>query len=150
MEEIVTGILNKYPKNSRENLIPVLQEIQNEAGYISNEILVLVGRYLQIPLNQVYGVATFYDEFRFLRKGTYHIKVCDGTACHISQPSGLLSEIEKIIFLKPGQTSRDGKFSLEVVSCLGACSKAAVLSINDTFYSNITPEYLQRLLTALQ
>jgi NADH-quinone oxidoreductase E subunit len=148
MEDVIDGILVKYPLNSKENLIPILQEIQKEQGYLSGDSLLFVSKHLNVPINQIFGVATFYDQFHFQKKGSFHIQVCEGTTCHVNQSSALLSEIEKTLKIKAGQTTRDGKFSIEVVSCLGACSQSPVMCINGNYYSQLSKDSLTKILTS--
>jgi NADH-quinone oxidoreductase E subunit len=146
MEEHIEIILRKYPQGKKEFLIPLLQEIQHETGHLSDQSIGEVSKYTNIPLNKIYGVASFYDQFRFVKKGRYHIQVCKGTACHVYRSTMLLTEVEKILQLKAGQTTRDGSFSLEIVSCLGACANAPVIAINGNAHGNLTLEELQKIL----
>jgi len=150
MEETIERILKKYPAGKKETLISLLQDIQHEAGHLSDDTLHEVGRYLNIPLNKIYGVATFYDQFRFMKKGNWHVQICRGTACHFYRSSLFRAEIEKILQVRAGQTSKDGKFSLEVVNCLGACSNASVMIINGKPYGNLTMDHLQKILSGIQ
>jgi NADH-quinone oxidoreductase E subunit len=149
MEKVICRVLSKYPVNARENLLPILQEIQKACGHLSDQSLEMVGKHLNLPSNKLYGVATFYDEFRFVKQGEKHIKVCQGTSCHVEQSAAILSRIESVLKIKTGQTRKDGKFSIELVSCLGACSKAPVISINGSYYSGLTTEKLDKLLASL-
>jgi NADH:ubiquinone oxidoreductase subunit E len=142
-------VLLKYPVNNRVSLLPILQEIQREYGHLSEKMLEMVGKHLNIPLNKIYGVATFYDEFRFVKQGETHIKVCQGTSCHVDQSAAILSRIESILKVRAGQTRKDGKFSIEQVSCLGSCSKSPVISINGNYFSGLTSEKLDKLLSSL-
>ncbi|HOW30118.1 MAG TPA: NAD(P)H-dependent oxidoreductase subunit E [Bacteroidales bacterium] len=128
-------ICSRYKKGSREALLPLLQEIQEEAGYLSEEAVVAVGRYVGLPSSKVYGISTFYDHFRFMPKGRYHLQVCGGTTCHIEGAVSLLREIEKLLKIRDGQVTRDGMFSLQVVNCMGACSKAPIIAINGEFHT---------------
>ena len=149
MEEVIDGILGKYPLNNKENLILILQEVQKEIGHLSSDSLLYVSKHLNLPLNRIYGVATFYDQFHFQKRGLFHIRVCEGTACHIYRSASLLNQIEKLLKIKAGQTTRDGKFSIELVSCLGACAKSPVMNINGNLYSEITKENLTKTLSSL-
>lgn len=142
-------ILEKYSKE-RENLIPILQEIQEREGYLSEEAIVNVGEYLNLPASKVYGVATFYNQFRFQPKGKYHIQICRGTACHVLGSATVLEELQKILKIKNNETTKDGKFSIEVVACMGACGLAPVISINGEFYGKITKESLTNLIKNLE
>jgi NADH-quinone oxidoreductase subunit E len=150
MEEAIERILRKYSSGKRENLLPLLQEIQHEEGHLSDYSIQEVSRYMNIPLNKIYGVATFYDQFRFGKKGQFHIQICHGTTCHIYRSMRFQSEIEKILQVKAGHTTKDGKFSLEVVNCLGACSKAPVMLINGKAHNNLTIEQLQKILSRVK
>ena len=149
MKELLENILDRYPANKKEALLPVLQEIQKEQGYLTEEILHEVGRHLNMPPNKVYAVASFYDQFRFRPNGLFHIRLCRGTACHLYGSSTYLGELEKQLKVKQGGTSRDKRYSLEVVNCMGACESAPVLRINDIFYSHVTPDELIRIIHSL-
>ena len=150
MEELIEKIIQKYPFGRKDSLIPILQEIQREAGHLSDTSIQAVGKYMNIPLNKIYGIATFYDQFSFEKKGRYHIQICQGTGCHLKRSSLFLSEIEKTLQVKAGQTTKDGKISLEVVNCLGACCNGPVVSINGTFHGNLTIERLQKQLIKIK
>jgi NADH-quinone oxidoreductase E subunit len=150
MEETIEKILRKYPAGKKDSLIPLLQDIQRESGHLSDSSILEVSRYMNIPLNKIYGVASFYDQFRFGNKGRYHIQICHGTACHLYRSSTFQSEIEKILQVKAGQTTKDGKFSLEVVNCLGACGNAPVMVMNGTAYGNLTLNRLQKIISRIK
>jgi NADH-quinone oxidoreductase E subunit len=150
MKEILEKILVRYTVNKKDSLLPILQEIQKENGYLTEELLADVGHYLNMPLNKVFGVAAFYDQFRFRPLGKYHIRLCRGTACHLHGSSTYLAELEKQLKVKSGSTSRDKKYSLETVNCMGACESAPVLRVNDTFYPHVTPEELTRIIHLLK
>ncbi len=149
MENRIGLLLEKYSHSRRDSLIPILQDIQEEVGYLSEEAIVLVGRHLDMPTSKIYGMATFYNQFRFEQKGTYHIEVCHGTACHLLGAVPIIDIIEKKLKIKAGQTSRNGKYSLDVVPCIGACSQAPVISINGEFYSKLTTDKLKQILVDL-
>ncbi|NTW32454.1 MAG: NADH-quinone oxidoreductase subunit NuoE [Bacteroidetes bacterium] len=138
--EKIKEILDSYTGSKRNNLIPLLQDIQDQYGYLSETSVVEVGRLLKMPVSKIYGVATFYNQFRFIPKGKYNIMVCRGTACHVLGSSTVLKELEKTLKIKAGQTTRDGLFSIEVVACIGACGLAPVISVNGEFYAKITSE----------
>lgn len=149
MENRIEELLEKHSHSRRGSLIPILQEIQEEVGYLSEEAIVLVGRHLEMPTSKIYGLATFYNQFRFEPQGDFHIQVCHGTACHMFGAVSIADIIEKKLKIKAGQTSRNGKFSLEVVPCIGACAQSPVISINGEFYSNLTVEKLKNILSEL-
>ncbi|HDJ34534.1 MAG TPA: NADH-quinone oxidoreductase subunit NuoE [Bacteroidetes bacterium] len=146
----VKEILREYPKNGRSNLIPILQEIQERQGYLSREAVKEVGEYLSLPASKIFGVATFYNQFRFEPRGKYHIQVCRGTACHVLGSATVLEELEKTLKIKPGQTTRDGLFSLEVVACIGACGLAPVISINGEFHARVTAASIHQTIEQLK
>ena len=150
MNEILEKILFKHPVSKKDALLPILQEIQKEQGYLTEELLAEVGSYLNMPANKVYGVAAFYDQFRFRPLGRFHIQLCRGTACHLHGSTTYLGELEKQLKVKAGSTSRDRRFSLEISNCMGACESAPVLRVNDTFYPHTTPEELTRIIRTLK
>lgn len=138
MRKSTESILEKYDDCKRDSLISLLQEIQESEGYLSEEAIVKTGKKLKIPTSKIYGVATFYNQFRFEPTGKYHVMVCRGTACHVLGSLTVLQEIEKVLKIKAGQTTRDGLFSIEIVACMGACGLAPVINVNGTFYANVT------------
>lgn len=146
MKTNIDIILEKYENVGRDNLIPLLQEIQEKEGYISEEAIVKTGKKLNLPTSKIYGVATFYNQFRFEPIGKYHIQVCRGTACHVLGSATVLQELESMLKIKAGQTTRDGLFSIEVVACIGACGLAPVISINGEFYANVTSEKIKEII----
>ncbi len=136
-------IFQDYQNASADDLIPILQDIQAEEGYLSETSVREVSDFLKLPSSRIFGVATFYNQFRFLPIGKYHISVCRGTACHVLGSATVLQELEKILKIKAGQTTRDGLFSIEVVACIGACGLAPVISINGEFYAKVTKNSLK-------
>ncbi len=143
---IVESVLEKHPRAGRDALIPILQEVQEGQGYLSRESIARIGRHLNLPAAKIYGVATFYNQFRFQPKGRYHFMVCRGTACHVKGSARALEMAQKILKLKPGQTSRDGLLSLEVVACMGACGLSPVVNLNGEFYAKVTPQKLVKVI----
>ena len=138
--------MERYKGAGRDALIPVLQEVQEQHGYLSRAAVCRIGRHLRLPASKVYGVATFYNQFRFQPKGKYHITLCRGTACHVKGSGKLLESVTRILKLKPGQTARDKMFSLEVVACMGACGLSPVLNINGEFFAKVTPRKLATII----
>lgn len=134
----IDEILKKYRIPKREYLIPILQEVQEEQGYLSREAVVKIGRSLDLPVSKIYGVATFYNQFRFQPRGRYHILICRGTACHVKNSAAVLKALQRELKIEPGETTRDGRFSLEVVACIGACGLAPVISVNGKFHANLS------------
>ena len=139
-------ILAKYKGSGRDSLIPLLQEVQEVEGYISRERVKEIGELLNLPTGKIYGVATFYNQFRFSAQGKYHIQVCRGTACHVKGSANVLQALESEIGIEAGNTDRDGLFSLEVVACIGACGLAPVISVNGRFHAGVTPEEIPEII----
>jgi NADH-quinone oxidoreductase subunit E len=146
MKTEINNILNKYPIGAQENLIPILQDIQDNEGFLSKDSVVDVGNYLAMPTSKIFGVATFYNQFRFNPLGKFHIQVCRGTACHVLGSLTVLETIEKYLGIKAGNTSRDGFFSIEEVACLGACGLAPVISVNGNFHAKVNSESIKEIL----
>jgi NADH-quinone oxidoreductase subunit E len=143
-------LLKEFPGAGRDSLIPVLQRIQDEFGYLSEESVNMIAKYLKLPASKVYGMATFYNQFRFIPRGKYHIKVCDGTSCHLEGAGTILKEMKKLLGISDGETTRDGFFSLEVLSCIGACNSGPVISVNDEYFTHLTREKLKGIITSLR
>jgi NADH:ubiquinone oxidoreductase subunit E len=142
----IEGILSEYPHAKRDDLIPILQKVQEADGFLSREAVISIGEHLNLPVSKIYGVATFYNQFRFQPKGKYHFMVCRGTACHVKGSLKNLEMVMKLLNLKPGQTSRDRLFSLEVVACMGACGLAPVVNVNGEFYAKVTQRKLASII----
>ncbi len=145
-DSLIQDILNKHPDASRDALIPILQEVQDAEGYLSKDTMMQIGKALNLPVSKIYGVATFYNQFRFSPVGKYHIQICRGTACHVKGSSKILSALTHELNVEPGETTRDGLFSLEVVACIGACGLAPVISINGEFFADMSPEKVRKLI----
>ncbi len=143
-------IVGRFPAGRRDALIPLLQAVQDAHGYVSRDALVRIGRHLCLPASKVYGVATFYNQFRFQPLGRFHVQVCRGTACHVKRSLQTLEAIQRTLHIKPGETTRDGLFSLEVVACLGACGLAPVMAVNGEFHAGATSDRVARVLKALR
>ncbi|MBQ2690895.1 MAG: NAD(P)H-dependent oxidoreductase subunit E [Clostridia bacterium] len=133
------------------SLIPIMQDIQAEYRYLPPELLVYIAKKLGINEAKAYGVATFYENFSFDPKGKYIIKVCDGTACHVRKSTAILDRIYSDLGLsKEKNTTDDMLFTVETVSCLGACGLAPVMMVNDTVYPSMTPDAATELLKKLR
>ena len=141
----LAGILSQFNRD-RGNLIPILQQVQQEFGYLPQEAMQLVADFLHISNSTVYSVSTFYTQFKFTPSGKNIIRVCRGTACHVRGVAKILSEIEKQLGIKPGETTGDLKYSLETVACIGACALAPVTVINDNVYGRITTDKIAQIL----
>lgn len=145
-DEIIAG----YGTESRW-LIPIIQDVQNEYRYLPPELLTYIAGKLHITEAKAYSVATFYENFSFEKKGRYVIKVCDGTACHVRKSTGILERLNQELGLSSGKhTTDDMMFTVETVSCLGACGLAPVLTVNDEVHPSMTPDRVTELIRELR
>src|SRR6056297_1969635 len=145
MSKHVDLVLEKYPNAARDALIPILQDVQDAEGFISKEAVEKVGKYLKLPASKIFGVATFYNQFRFTPLGKYHIEICRGTACHVKGSGNILEEFQRQLNIMPGETDRDGIFSLEVVACIGACGLAPAITINGEVFAKVTRDEVKKI-----
>jgi NADH-quinone oxidoreductase subunit E len=147
-EKGIEDIFQKYQFYSirDEALMPILQDIQDKFHYIPEECLREVSQRLEIPLNRVYAIATFYNAFSLEPKGKYIIQVCMGTACHVRGAPEIVEEAERILKIKRGHTTRDMKFSLETVNCLGACALGPIMVINGEYHGHLSPDKVKGIL----
>ncbi len=142
----IETVIERFPQAGRDTLIPILQAVQSEEGYLSEAAVARISRHLGIPASKVYGVATFYNQFRFQPKGRYHVLVCRGTACHVKGSAKVLEAITRHLKIEPGKTTRDKMFSLETVACMGACALSPVICVNEDFYAKVSPAKVIKLL----
>lgn len=142
----VQAVLAERGELSREQLIPVLQEIQLREGYLSREAMMEVAAALRTPVSRVYGVATFYNQFRFAPLGEHVLEVCRGTACHVKQSLTLAQHLQRRLKLSAEGNSPDGRFSVVTVACMGACSIAPVIKLDGEFHGHLTLDKLNALL----
>jgi len=136
--QAVAAILGRHSREKR-NLIPLLQEVQTRLGYLPRKSLREIADFLSIPDVEVWGVATFYNQFRFVPLGRCHTTVCMGTACHLAGGRLILEALERELDIKVGETAKDGNFSLERVACIGCCMLAPVVAIKDRIHPRMTP-----------
>ena len=126
--------------------MPVLQEAQEIFGYLPIEVQDFIAEELDIPITDVYGVATFYSQFSLKPKGKYRIGVCLGTACYVKGAQKVLDELSKVLNIDVGATTEDGTFTLEATRCLGACGLAPVIMINDDVYGRLEPDDIPEII----
>ena len=143
-------IFEYYQPNDRSTLIPLLQEVQTIYGYLPENALRDISNFVKVPLSRVYGVATFYNQFRLMPLGENIIRVCRGTACHVKNSANILFALESELGVIAGHTTRDKKFTLEVVNCIGACSIAPVILVNDDYHGRITVKDIPKILKKYQ
>ena len=142
-------ILDEF-KGQKGAVIPILQRTQDVYGYLPKPILAAISRKTQIPLNRLYGVATFYAQFHLHRRGRHLVRVCDGTACHVRGAGKNIDAVSKSLSLAPGQTSPDYKYTLEIVYCLGSCGLSPVAVVDDKVFGRLAPEALVQRLDKLE
>lgn len=131
-------------------LIPILQGIQNEFGYLRVDTLEEASRELKIPLAEIFGVATFYAQFHLKPRGRNIIRVCRGTACHVRGSLKIMEKVKDLLHVEENGTTEDLRFTLEPVACLGACGLAPVVMINDETFGRLTPDSVQSVLDKFQ
>jgi len=145
MGEQLLPILAPY-RGRRGALIPVLQKVQEEIGYLPEEAVSEIAYFLAVSESEVYGVASFYAQFRFIRQGEHTVKVCQGTACHVRGGRRILETMERELGIQPGETTEDYKFSLERVACFGSCALAPVMVVDKTVYGKMTTAKARQVL----
>jgi NADH-quinone oxidoreductase subunit E len=146
MEKSIEDILVKYPRGDRGFLIPILQEVQESHGYISPQAVDEIGAFTGVSLGEIFGVASFYAQFRFTKPGEHTIKVCLGTACHVRGGDRILEYMEHQLQIKPGETTPDGQFSLERVACFGCCALAPVVMVDKDVHGRMSSTKARKLL----
>ena len=145
-EAAIEAVLAKHTGEHRDSLIPVLQEMQERIGYLSVNAVHHIANHLDLPASKVFGVATFYNQFRFKPRGKHHVQVCRGTACHVKGSAATLDAVRQELGIETGETTRDGEYSLEVVACIGACGLAPLVCVDDSFHAEMTPKKARALI----
>ena len=133
-------------KDEKGALMPVLQEAQEIYGYLPIEVQQIISQDMGIPMEEIFGVATFYSQFALTPKGQYKISVCLGTACYVKGSGKLMEKLEELLKIKPGEISNDLQFSLDATRCIGACGLAPVLTIGEDVYGRLEPNQLEGIL----
>ncbi|MFZ7112381.1 MAG: NAD(P)H-dependent oxidoreductase subunit E [Desulfatiglandales bacterium] len=141
----INQIINKH-EGKAKNLIHVLMELQHENHWIPKDVLEKVSEKLGVPLNRVMQVATFYKTFSLVPQGRHEVHVCMGTGCHVRGAQQILDKVQQLIGIRPGETNPDGKFSLEVGSCLGCCSLGPEIVVDGRHHSKITSDKVEEVL----
>jgi len=140
-----TAYLGKFEKKPG-SLIPVLQATQQVFGHLPEPVMEKIASHIDVPLTRVYGVATFYSQFRFEPLGKYVVKVCHGTACHVNGSVNISRAMQEELAVEEGQTTEDGLVTFERVACLGCCSLAPVIMVNETVYGKLTPDKVRKII----
>jgi NADH-quinone oxidoreductase subunit E len=146
MDEKVTAIINKY-NGDRGQLVSILQDIQTEHFYLPKELLIQVSETMAIPASRVYDVATFFRAFSLEPRGKHLINVCLGTACHVRGAARVLEKIELSLATKRGETTKDRKFTLETVNCMGCCAVGPAVKIDGEYFGQMSTDRVAPLLT---
>ena len=150
MTEDIDKILKKYKQGRREDLIPLLQEIQLSEGYLSEEAIVKVGSHIGLSTTKIFGLATFYDQFKFIPAGKIHFKICHGTSCFMNGSQAVVDKFREELKTAPGQTSRSGNFSFELVTCMGGCYHGPVIMVNGEYQIHVRQEQVPDLIRKLK
>ena len=143
--EVVHQIVEKYDRRPSA-LIAIMQDIQKSQGYLPKEALHLVAKEVQVPLSRLYALATFYKAFSLTPRGRHTIHVCTGTACHVRGAEKLMDKLERDLGIEAGQTTEDGRFTLEGVRCVGCCGLAPVVVVGEHFHGKLTQKDLDQVL----
>ena len=146
IKEQLDDTLSRYTGDKSE-LIPILQEAQERFGYLPEEVMVGIAKFLQLSPATVYGVATFYAQFKFVPTGRRMVKVCRGTACHVRGAARILSEVEKRLGIKPGESTGDLEYNLETIACFGSCALAPVIVVDNSVYGRMTTKKVGEILS---
>ena len=149
LKEETIEIAEKYTQD-KENLIPILNEIQEKYGYIPKTSQLEISNYLNMPMAEIFGVITFYSRFTLEPKGKYNISVCLGTACFVKGSGRLLDRLKDRLKIDEGNTTEDGKFSIDTTRCVGACGIAPVFTVNNEVYGHATVKKLDEVLDKLE
>ena len=145
MDERLKAILSGY-KGKKDELIPILQQVQEKLGYLSEDALLEIAKFVSVPESRVYAVATFYAQFRFAPIGRKHMKICRGTACHVRGAPRILEEVKKQLDINEGETTSDLEYSLETVACIGACGLAPNMVVNKKTHGHLTVKKVSGIL----
>ncbi|MDY6907229.1 MAG: NAD(P)H-dependent oxidoreductase subunit E [Chloroflexota bacterium] len=141
----VLALVGKY-SGSRDDLVSILQDIQAEYHYLPEDALRVVAQQLDLPLIQVYGVATFFKAFSLTPRGEHMVSVCMGTACHVRRAPAVLDEIKRRLGIEPGETTEDMRYTLETVNCLGACALGPIVVVDGSYHGQMSPGKVKKVL----
>lgn len=143
--EKVEAIIRNY-SGSRDSLISILHDVQSDYGYLPEDALRVVAKQLDLPLIQVYGVATFFKAFSLKPRGQHIVSVCLGTACHVRGAPAVLDEVKRELGIEPGATTQDMRFTLETVNCLGCCALGPIMVVDGKYHGDLSPGKVRKIL----
>ena len=146
MQKKIEKIMKPY-EEEKGSLIPILQAVQKEYGFISEEAVASIAKGIKLSEHEIYGVATFYAQFRFTKPGDHLIKVCLGTACHVKGGERIMDMAEKSLNIRSGETTQDSVFSLERVACMGCCALAPVMVVDNNIYASVASAAVDRIIS---
>ena len=146
--DIEVGLKNVFDRyqGATNELIPILQDTQETFGYLPEEAMKGIAQFIRVPESHVYGVATFYEQFYFTRRGKHQIKVCYGTACHVKGATRVIETFERELGIHHGETTEDYEYTLERVACVGACALAPVVVVGKKVYGDVAPGKVKKIL----
>ncbi len=142
----LNNILDHFSNISSSDLIPILQQIQNDYGYLPQPVIQEMSRLTDIPLNRVFGVATFYEQFHLEPHGRHTIRCCRGTACHVKGGSDVINAVKNHLGIEPGETTEDMRYTFETVACLGTCFLAPAMMVNNDYYGRLTAHKIKNII----
>ncbi len=145
MDYSLSKILSSY-KGAQGELIPILQKVQAEFGYLPEEAMIKVAAFCRVAESKVFGIASFYAQFRFVPLGRTQVTVCRGTACHVRGAPQILAEVKRQLGIEEGETTPDLEYTLETVACLGACFLAPTMMVNKSYYGKLSPPKINSIL----
>ncbi len=145
MEEQLNAIFASY-KGEKSELIPILQDVQEELGYLPEDAMRQVARFVRLPESKVFGVATFYARFHLQPRGKHTIRLCCGTACHVRGAKRISDKVKEVLQVDVGQTTKDMKYTFEEVACIGACGLAPVMTIDEKTFGKLSPDKAKDIL----
>lgn len=143
--DIIDNIIKKYD-GKKEAIISILQDVQAQLRWLSSDVLSLISRKLKIPISSIYSIATFYKSFHLKPRGENVVTVCMGTACHVRGAGKIVDTLSQELNIKPGETTPDGKYTLETVNCVGCCAIGPIVILNNEYYGNVSSQIASKLL----
>ena len=149
MHEQLAEIFKKY-EGEKGAVITVLQKVQEKLGYLSKEAISEVSKFLRMSETEIFGIASFYAQFRFTPRGKHAVRVCLGTACHVRGGEGIMKAVENKLDIERGGTTKDRKFSLERVACFGSCALSPVMVVDKDVYGRMTPSKVRNILAKIK
>ncbi|MBE5967633.1 MAG: NAD(P)H-dependent oxidoreductase subunit E [Lachnospiraceae bacterium] len=144
-ESALLKVINEH-RDEKGSLMPILQKAQEIYGYLPIEVQTIISNELDIPLEKIYGIVTFYSQFSLNPKGKYKVSVCLGTACYVKGSGDIFTKIQELLGISDGECTPDGKFSIESCRCIGACGLAPVFTVNDDVYGKLTVDDVEGIL----